>query len=237
MEPPQNKVSRRLLLTQALMGIAADWMLNLLYLRRAHGMEKMDPRRQCLYVSNHVSLLDTILLGGLFWRARCWPILVLGDKKVWSVTWLHRRLSRPIGFLVERGKLNPGRIDELQRFARYAQQFQLVVFPEGTRGNGVDVAECQPGIYHIAQTARVPIVPVFIANMQCVSTKTGKFHFFGGLKKVEVHYGDPVPPENYLSLTRDEFTALLRQKITALRPPQPEAHLSPVPLPGSIPSA
>ena len=34
-------------------------------------------------------------------------------------------------------------------------------YPEGTRGDGVNVAKCQPGIYHIAQAARAPIVPVF----------------------------------------------------------------------------
>src|SRR5882757_984555 len=99
----QKNVSRKLKLVQALMGIAADFSLNLLYLRRTHGMEKLNPRGRYLFASSHVSLLDTILLGGLFWRAGCYPIQVLGDKKIWSVTWLHRALSRPIGFLVERG--------------------------------------------------------------------------------------------------------------------------------------
>src|SRR5208282_721738 len=144
-----RKMTRPLRLAQTLMGFAADFTLNLLYLRRAHGLEKLNPRQRHLFVANHVSLLDTILLGGLFWRSGCHPILVLGDKKVWSVTRLHRALSRPIGFLVERGRMNPARIEELRAFARCAEHFQLIVFPEGTRGNGVDVAECQPGIFYV----------------------------------------------------------------------------------------
>lgn len=225
-------MTRPLRLAQTLMGFAADFTLNLLYLRRAHGLEKLNPRQRHLFVANHVSLLDTILLGGLFWRSGCHPILVLGDKKVWSVTRLHRALSRPIGFLVERGRMNPARIEELRAFACCAEHFQLVVFPEGTRGNGVDVAECQPGIYYVAQESRAPIVPVFIENMQFLSTKTGRFHPIGGLKKIEVHFGDPVAPEDYLHLSREEFTEFIREKISALRPTQRAARLSPAPLPG-----
>jgi 1-acyl-sn-glycerol-3-phosphate acyltransferase len=103
----------------------------------------------------------------------------------------------------------------------YAQEIKranLVVFPEGTRGNGVEVAECQPGIYYVAQEARAPIVPVFIENMQCLSTKLGKFHPVGGLRKIEVHLGEPIPPEQYLSLSREEFTEFVRGRIGALKP-------------------
>jgi len=73
----------------------------------------------------------------------------------------------------------------------------------------------QPGIYFIAQEARVPIVPVFIENMQLVSTKTGRFHPLAGLRKVEVHFGEPIAPERYLMLPRDEFLELVRQSIAA----------------------
>src|SRR6185312_12027919 len=111
---------------------------------------------------------------------------------VWNISPLKRALSNLLGFLLERGKLNPARIEELKTFGRAASDFHLVVFPEGTRGNGVDVAECQPGIFYIAQEARVPIVPIFIENMQLVSTKKGKFHPIGGLHKVEVYLGDEI---------------------------------------------
>ena len=226
----QVVVSRRLKFVQALLGFFACLVLVLPYLRRTHGQKKLDPRQHHLFVSNHVSLLDTILLGGLLWRSGNYPILVLGDKNVWRDSWIRRALSRPIGFLLERGRLNPGRIRELQKYAREIKKFHLVVFPEGTRGNGVDVAECQPGIYYVAQESRAPIVPVFIENMQFVSTKAGNFHPIGGLRKIEVHFGEPIPAENYLSLSREEFTEFVRERIGALRPTQQAARLNPVPL-------
>jgi 1-acyl-sn-glycerol-3-phosphate acyltransferase len=213
----QPRASRSLVFIQTLLGIGAYAALALPYLRRAHGLQRLNPRQRYLFVSNHVSLLDTILLGALAWRSRCYPILALGDKHVWHASWLKRALSSRIGFLLERGKLNPNRMAELQAFGRASKEFHLLVFPEGTRGDGVNVAPCQPGIYHIAQEARLPIVPVFIENMQLISTKRGRFHPFRGLRKVEVHFGEPIASENYLALPRETFTEFIRERIASLR--------------------
>ena len=208
------RVSRRLKWIQALLGFSAYVLLALPYARRVHGLEKLKPSQRYLFVCNHVSLLDTIMLGAFFWRSGNYPILVLGAKKAWCDSWVRTLLSKPIGFLLERGKLNPNRIRELEVYANEIKRFNLIVFPEGTRGNGVDVAGCQPGIFYVAQAARAVIVPIFIENMQLVSTKTGSFHPLGGLRKVEIHFGEPVLPEEYLRLSRDEFTEFVRRKIT-----------------------
>lgn len=209
----QPRVSRELISIQALLGIGAYLSLGVPYLRRTHGLDRLDRAKRYLFVCNHVSLLDTILLGGLCWHSGCYPILVLGDKAVWHASWIKRVLSSRIGFLLERGKLNPGRIRELQDFGRAAREFHLVVFPEGTRGDGIQVGPCQPGLYYIAQEARLPMVPVFFENMQLVSTKTGRFHPIGGLRKVEVYFGQPIAPDSYLQIPREEFPDFVRRCI------------------------
>jgi 1-acyl-sn-glycerol-3-phosphate acyltransferase len=228
MEPNRYGASRKLVCTQAVLGFLAYLGLALPYLRCTHGTERLRPGQQYLFAVNHVSLLDTILLGALCWRLGCYPILVLGDKNIWHASWIRRILSNPIGFLLERGKLNPGRIRELQAFGRASEQFYLVVFPEGTRGDGIHVGSCQPGIYYIAQEARVPIVPVFIENMQLISTKTGRFHPFRGWRKVEVHFGEPIAPEGYLEMPRSEFIEFVRASIASAQAMQSAAHLNPV---------
>jgi 1-acyl-sn-glycerol-3-phosphate acyltransferase len=209
------RATRRLVFIQSLLGLGAHLFLALPYLRRTHGLDRLRPEQRYLFVVNHVSLLDTILLGALCWRSKCYPILVLGDRNVWQASGIKTLLSSRIGFLLERGKLNPNRIRELEVFGRAAKEFHLVVFPEGTRGDGLQVGPCQAGIYFIAQEARVPLVPVFIENMQLVSTKTGRFHPLAGLRKVEVHFGEPVAPENYLRMPREEFTEFVRRSIAA----------------------
>lgn len=210
---PSRRATIALKAIQWCLGFGANLFLALPYLRRTHGMVRLDPARRHLFVCNHVSLLDTILLGALCWRSECYPIIVLGDKSVWHSNWFKKLLSSKIGFLLERGKTNPNRINELEEFGRAGKDFHLIVFPEGTRGDGVNVAVCQPGIYHIAQKARLPIVPVFIENMQLISTKAGSFHPLAGWRKVEVHFGEVIPPEDYLAMPREEFTQFVRQKI------------------------
>lgn len=225
----QPRVTRSLVFTQWLMGLGAHLFIVLPYLRRVHHLERLQSGRRWLIVCNHVSLIDTILLGAICWRAGCYPILVLGDRKVWHASWLKKMLSAPIGFLLERGKMNPNRVNELEAFGRAGREQTLIVFPEGTRGDGIHVGPCQPGLHYIAQAAQMPIVPLFIENMQLVSTKHGRFHPFRGLRKVEVHVGEPIAPEKYLSLSREEFNAFMRQSIAAAQAPMRSAvGLSPV---------
>src|SRR5712671_3957418 len=109
------------------------------------------------------------------------------SSAITSASLIKRVLSSRIGFLLDRGKLNPVRIRELQQFGR-ASEFHLVVFPEGTRGDGLRVGPCQPGLYYIAQEARLPMVPVVFEYMQLVSTNAGGSQHVGGLRYVEVHF-------------------------------------------------
>lgn len=215
---PQRRVTRDVVFIQFLLGLGLHLFISLPFLRRTHGMQRLRPDQRCLLVVNHISLLDTLLLSTLCWRSGCYPILVLGDKKVWHASWIRKFLSARTAFLLERGKLHHNRISELEEFGRAGREFQLIVFPEGTRGDGVNVATCQQGIYHIAQAAQLPLMPVFIENMQLVSTKTGGFHPIRGWRKVEVHFGAAIPPEKYLHLPREEFTEFVRQSIMATRP-------------------
>ena len=223
----QPKSTRRLVALQTLMGIGAYAALGLPYLRKIHGLKNIDSNQHYLFVSNHVSLLDTIILGALCWRSGCYPILTLGDKGVWHTSRLKKMLSRHIGFLLDRGRMSPKRIQELQTFGRASSDFHLLVFPEGTRGNGIDVGPCKPGLHIIAREAQLPIVPVFIENMHRVSTKSGSFHPIGGLRKVEIHIGKPIDSDRYLALERDEFGEFIRRQITSVKPARSEAHSNP----------
>ena len=223
--PP--RVTKDIVFTQFVLGVILYFLLALPFLRRTHGLKRLQPKIRQLLVINHISLLDTLLIATLCWRSKCYPILVLGDKNIWHGSWVRKFLSRRTAFLLERGKLNPNRIVELQAFGNAGGEFRLIVFPEGTRGDGVNVATCQPGIYFIAQAARIPIVPVFIENMQLLSTKTGRFHPLRGFRKIEVHFGEPIAPETYLTMPRDEFLEFVRLKIAGAKLPQSALHSNP----------
>ena len=212
---PQATRSTRF--AQLFLGVLCRFGVCAAYQRRTVGLRDL-PRRRCLYVSNHVSLLDTLILGGNFFGVGRLPFLVLGDLTVWEKSWLRRLLASRIGFLIDRTRLSKDVVRQLKCFGRAHRDFELLVFPEGTRGDGVTVKTCQPGIASIARAARIPIVPVFIENMQRVTSKTTPFRPVRGLRQIVVHYGAPWSPDEYLELSPDALREGTRERIQALRP-------------------
>lgn len=208
------------LLAQNFLGIFCYFCFVVPYMKGLRGLSGLSRRQHYLFVSNHVSLLDTILIGGIFWSRRFVPLLVLGDAAVWKESLTRRLLSARLGFLIDRDRATKARLKELGAFGRSKEDFHLLVFPEGTRGNGVKVRPCQPGVYFVAKAAQAPMVPVFIENMQKVSSKRSAFNPIKGLLKVKVHFGEPVPPEEYSQVPRDEFPEYVRGKIQELVPLQ-----------------
>ena len=129
----QPRATREVVFVQFVLGLLLHLLLALPFLRRTHGLERFRRGQRHLLVINHVSLLDTLLVAAICWRSGCYPILVLGDKGIWHASWLRKFLSRRTAFLLERGRLHPNRIQELEAFGRAGREFQLIVFPEGRR--------------------------------------------------------------------------------------------------------
>ncbi len=79
----------------------------------------------------------------------------------------------------------------------------LVLFPEGTRGNGVDFLRPKPGIGLIASHTHVPIVPTYIyrANRQAKTLWRRRIH---------VLFGEPIPADRVAQFPddRDGYQAL-----------------------------
>jgi 1-acyl-sn-glycerol-3-phosphate acyltransferase len=202
---------------QLFLGFLSYFLFVLPYARRIRGLARVS-RAHRIFVCNHVSLLDTILLGGIFWSRGRLPILVLGDSHVWMGSGLKRLLSSRVGFLIERRKTDRSLVEQLEIYGASSANFNLIMFPEGTRGDGLTVGMCQSGIYTVAQAARVPIVPIYISGMQKVSTKTSPFRALRGLRQVEVEFGEEIAPEEYLAMEREAFRARVHRGLQDLSP-------------------
>lgn len=82
----------------------------------------------------------------------------------------------------------------------------LIIFPEGTRGPGDQVATFQAGLYRLAQHApEVPVVPVTLKNLSRILPK-GETIPVPRLSQVIVHQplfvGDDEPQDDFLSRAR-----------------------------------
>ena len=128
----------------------------------------------CVFYANHSSHLDFAVLWAALpeaWRERTRPV---AGRDYWEKTAAHRFIACGIfrAVLIERKKVTVACNPLTAMAAALDAGDSLIVFPEGTRGDGLTVGDFKPGIHHLARTRpRVPLVPVFLANLNRIMPK------------------------------------------------------------------
>jgi 1-acyl-sn-glycerol-3-phosphate acyltransferase len=139
--------------------------------------------RQTIFFANHTSHLDFVTLWAALprWlRAQTRPVAA---QDYWD-----RGVRRKLAVNVFHAILVPRREHSLadadpaaatKTIERIADEmgdaFSLIIFPEGTRGDGNEVAPFKSGLYHLAQLKPgVQLVPAYIENLNRILPK-GEF--------------------------------------------------------------
>jgi 1-acyl-sn-glycerol-3-phosphate acyltransferase len=137
---------------------------------------------QRIYFANHQSHLDWVLIWAALpkdLRATTRPIAA---RDYWTAGGLRHWITREVFHAVYIDR-PPRRAPDAPRdvdapdplgplLAALEQGDSLVIFPEGTRGHHVDPGPFRSGLYHLAaQHPDVPLVPVWIDNVQRVMPK------------------------------------------------------------------
>jgi 1-acyl-sn-glycerol-3-phosphate acyltransferase len=170
----------------------------------------------CIYVANHSSHLDAVLLIAALpapLRHRTRPVAA---AEYWTADPLRRYLIHSIfrGVLVgrERTQLNP-----LEPAAQALRQGDsLIFFPEGTRGSGGLLQALKPGIFHLARWfPSVDIVPVWIDNSYRVLPKGFTIPL---PVRCSITFGTPL---RWKDQRQDDFLSEVRHAIEMLRPGEP----------------
>jgi 1-acyl-sn-glycerol-3-phosphate acyltransferase len=180
---------------------------------RVKGREHLPERDPFILIANHSSHLDTASLLGLFPIARLKRIRPCAAADYFERTRTIAFLSRTLFNILPIRRAGILAEDHPIRRMREALESgdSLLLFPEGTRGRGGEMAPFKPGIAHLMeQLPHVPVVPAYLLNTGRALPK-GEFlpvPFF-----CEVRIGAPVE----LSGSRDEVLAGLRRTIEALR--------------------
>jgi 1-acyl-sn-glycerol-3-phosphate acyltransferase len=147
-------------LVRALSGVAQRWV------------DCEPSTRQRIYYGNHSSHLDIAVL----WSAL--PIEVrrltrpAAARDYWEATRLRRYLVHRVfhaimvdraghgGTLADAARSLDATVDGM------ANRYSLIIFPEGTRSSGEEMAAFKSGIYHIAKRKPgVELVPVYMENL------------------------------------------------------------------------
>lgn len=133
------------------------------------GLEKIPDNQQVLYVCNHHSHVDSIIIHGFIKRPKGFvsitevskiPILNIWMKQMKCV-FLDRSNARQMLMCIEKAT------DFLKN------GHSMVIFPEGKLSEGDDVAEFNKGSLRLAIKAGVPIVPITLRGSWDVTDKKG----------------------------------------------------------------
>lgn len=138
---------------------------------------------QRVYFANHTSHLDTLVLWSLLpphVRLLTRPVAA---KEYWSASGLRRFIAHKVfnAVLVARPDKADGEAASQVSLASQAfstmleamgEDHSLILFPEGTRGNGTSMRPFKSGLYHLARKKPgLEMIPVYLENLNRILPK------------------------------------------------------------------
>ena len=173
--------------------------------------------RQRVYFANHTSHLDALVLWTALPPAARVLARPVAARDYWEAGPVRRHLATRVfnAVLLDRHRVsaraNP--IEPLLQALDGERRHSLILFPEGTRGNGPEPAPFKSGLYHLARhRPDVELIPVLIDNMNRILPK-------GELLPVPLLGSVSFGPPLHLKENEDKptFLARTREAIKALR--------------------
>jgi putative phosphoserine phosphatase/1-acylglycerol-3-phosphate O-acyltransferase len=132
------------------------------------GAENLRRERPAIFVFNHQSLLDAMVLSHLLRE----DVVALCKKEMANNPIVGPLLRQADTIFVDRGEKD--QVDVLKRArAVLASGRSLVIAPEGTRSTLGDIQPFKHGAFFLARKAGVPIVPIILHNVKDALPKGG----------------------------------------------------------------
>jgi 1-acyl-sn-glycerol-3-phosphate acyltransferase len=139
---------------------------------RVEAKGRQSERAPTLFVSNHVSYLDITILGGLIKGS----FIAKSEVSSWPLFGTLARLQRTV-FVERRARHSGAQRDIVSR--RLTTGDDLILFPEGTSGDGNRVLPFKSALFGAAETliagAPVAVQPVSIAYVRLNGMPMGRF--------------------------------------------------------------
>ena len=168
------------------------------------GLEKIDPARTYIFMSNHVSNIDPPLLLPLIPRRGS----VMAKKELFDYPLLGKTMRLGSLVPVDRKNRDAG-ITAVRAAAEVIRQgINMTIFIEGGRSFDGKLMRFKKGPFYLAEECQVPVVPVTIAGTHSIMPKR-RFSIRPGT--VDVTFHEPIEPKDFG--TRPELMAKVRRMI------------------------
>lgn len=148
--------------------------------------------KSAIYISTHQSSLDYPLLG--MFVQKYLTITNINAKKIPLINY--------IGKLIGIRYLNKSSIDEMHHIFEEFQEMlnmdrNILLFPEGTRGDGKKLSRFKHGAFRLAFNTNKPIVPIILDGSAKIVSK-GNFCFNNiDTHTIRVRMLDPIYPSSF----------------------------------------
>jgi 1-acyl-sn-glycerol-3-phosphate acyltransferase len=182
---------------------------------KVEGLEKIAPGGSYVFVSNHLSYMDTpVVLANIPVQFR-----FLAKSGLFQIPLLGTHLTRAGHIPVPRDDARAA-VKTMTTAAQAIREraISLLVFPEGGRSQTGDLAAFKEGAAYIAIRAGVPLVPIALKGTREI-LPFGSAHVRSGY--VTMRIGDPIPTGQAQIRDRMRVTAELRERIVSLLDDQP----------------
>ena len=174
------------------------------------GLDKLDPARSYIFMSNHISNLDPPITLPLIPRRTS----VMVKKELFNYPLLGTVMR--IGALVpvDRGNRDAGLAAVREAVKVIEQRINMTIYVEGRRSFDGRLLPFKKGPFYLAVECKVPVVPITISGTEEVMPKA-RFAIQPGTVTVQFH--DPIEPAEFGD--RESLMAKVRAAIDSGLPP------------------
>lgn len=195
--------------------VARAWSRQLLAIGgvrvRVEGLDNIDASASYVFVSNHVSFMDTpVLMAHIPVQFR-----FLAKRGLFQIPFLGNHLHRAGHIPIPRDDIR-GTLKALAYAAEAVRKRKicLVIFPEGGRTHGaLGLQEFKDGAAYLAVKSGVPMVPVGLLGMERI-LPMGSGHVRSGIATLRI--GKPVPTAGMSAKEHKALTERMRLEVAAL---------------------
>ena len=183
-----------------------------MYRVKHEGLEHVPDQGGALIVCNHVSYVDSVLLGGAVRR----PIRFVMDNTIYEKPVLNFIFTVARAIPIARKEADPDGYE--QAFVEIQQGLEdgdlMCIFPEGKLSSDGEMNEFRPGVEKILRTSPVPVIPMALSGLWGSFFSlfgAGLFHTPNRFwSRVKITASAPIEAV-------DVETQLLREKVLELR--------------------
>ncbi len=174
------------------------------------GLENLDMKKPCIYVSNHVSHLDVVAIA----RAIPLGLFYIGKKELKKVPILGQYMYL-IGHIFIDRKNHEKAMHSMRKAAALINKGKNVItFPEGTRSRDGKTAVFKRGTFIIAKEGNIDIQPMAVVNADTILPRNS---FMIQPGTIEVRIGKRIDARELENMNAENAADYVRSKVLTLQ--------------------